>query len=147
MINGIDYNNKQGRHPRNCDCIKHQTVVPVFSQPIVKGINNVANNNPIQIDPAMLQQLQALLNPSANAITQTPTNPVVQVTPNIPMQTEYVIPLTPAVAKNNGFATMGDARGLAKTFDLNADDVRITKVYVNPAILGNGQFELVLRRK
>lgn len=148
MVNGIDYNGKQGRHPNNCDCIKHVNINPM---PINKGAKTVVDNNQpnidlANIDPAILGLLSQLVQGNQTAVNPNNQVPVPQ-TPQIEIKNEYIIPLSDPTHKANGFSTFADARNLPRTFDINTDDFRIVKVYGNPNIVGKDQWELVLRRK
>ena len=81
-------------------------------------------------DPVLLKNYLDLIGGNkSESKSETPTSGIVP-TP------EIVIPLSDIVVKTNGFSTATDGRGKPKTFDLNVDDVRITKLYINPAWLG-----------
>ena len=152
MVNGIDYNGKQGRHPSNCDCVKHLNQTPTPMSITQQGESIVTNQT---LDPTILQALAS--NPTAlsayiasvNNAPSIATNqiqvPATQIPP-LPMLDEYVIPLTDPIHKQTGFSTMGDARNLPSTFNSNTEAVRITKVYANKQILGTDKWELVLRK-
>ena len=126
--------------------------------PVTQGVNTMPNNT--NIDPAMLQlaialqeQMNAMKNPDTNTVPNTnpntvPSNvPVTPVPPVVQLQNEYVVPLAKPTHKANGFSVFQDGRALDTNFKNTPNTVRITKVYVDPALLnGYDQWELVLRK-
>lgn len=139
------YEGKQGRHPKDCLCLKHMAqrgVQPVVQPIATPEVSPMTQSNDLM---AMLQTLLAQQNgtPAPAPITQAQA-PVVVATPAI-TPTEYIeIPCEALTEKANGFSTTKDSRGLPKTFNLNTDDVRITTLYLNPAWL-NGRKNVTVR--
>jgi len=152
MVNGKDYNGKQGRHPNNCDCDTHSNTNPMA---VTEGANQMTTETPnfdadiiaaLKDNPIALNNyMQLIINnaaPSSESTqTQVPTN-----VPSIPMLDEYIIPLTDPTHKPSGFSTLSDGRNLPQTFNKLTDAVRITKIYANKGILGTDKWELVLRK-
>ena len=145
--------NDKGRHKGICTMSINNNPLPV-----TQGVNTMPNNT--NIDPAMLQlaialqeQMNAMKNPDTNTVPNTnpntvPSNvPVTPVPPVVQLQNEYVVPLAKPTHKANGFSVFQDGRALDTNFKNTPNTVRITKVYVDPALLnGYDQWELVLRK-
>ena len=158
MINGIDYNGKHGRHPNNCDCIKHQSVQPM---PITKGENKVTT--PIYNDAiiAALVKTPDLLKEYMESVANTPIKtdaPNVETTqipvPNqlipefVAGQTEYIIPCNiDLTGKPDSMAKLTDARNHAeKKFTNGIHDFRFPKGYASRSIVATGKWGLKLFR-
>ena len=75
--------------------------------------------------------------------------PTIVQTPTIPVQNEYVIPINVILPKKaTSMAQITDARNHpVQQFTNGIHDFRFNKGYASTAIVGNGEWELVLRRK
>ena len=164
----IDYNGRQGHHPKECNCVGHinKSAVQINRpQPITKGVTTVVNQT---LDPTILQALATnptALNAYIASVNNAPSieanpNPVPPVNPNpivvnpvvptfVAGQNEYVIPINVALPKKaTSMAQITDARiHLEPQFTNGIHDFRFSKGYASTAIVGNGEWELVLRRK
>ena len=155
----IDYNGRQGHHPKECNCVGHINKAAVQinrPQTITKGVSPVVNQT---LDPTILQALAT--NPTAlNAYIASVNNapsvestqiapPTIVQTPTIPVQNEYVIPINVMLPKKaTSMAQITDARNHpVQQFTNGIHDFRFNKGYASTAIVGNGEWELVLRRK
>ena len=159
----IDYNGKQGHHPKGCDCVTHVNSAQINNPlMITQGVNNVTtpavkipDANVIAAlvsNPDALNAYMATFNPSAtpsvpNAVTPPVVNPIASTF--VEGQNEYVIPINVTLPKKaSSMAQITDARNhqLAQ-FTNGIHDFRFSKGYASTSIVGNGQWELVLRRK
>ena len=165
----IDYNGRQGHHPKECNCVKHINNAAKVNPPqmITQGVIPMVNQ-PLTLDPAILQALATnptALNAYIASVNNAPSieanpNPVPPVNPNpalvnpvvptfVAGQNEYVIPINVALPKKaTSMAQITDARiHLEPQFTNGIHDFRFSKGYASTAIVGNGEWELVLRRK
>ena len=161
MVNGIDYNGKHGRHPNNCDCMKHQSVQPMQ---ITKGENKVTTptynnaiiaalaNNP----DALKEYMDGVTNVSkANDANNAPNVETTQTpVPNqlipefVAGQTEYIIPCNIDLSgKPDSMAKLTDARNHAvPKFTNDIHDFRFPKGYASRSIVSEGVWGLKLFR-
>jgi hypothetical protein len=171
----VDYNGKQGHHPKGCDCVKGHInkVAPVIiPQTITKGVNPVANEQTLTFEQFQQQQaynaylasngnppiapneFNPLPTPDSIPTNLPPVNPIavpVAINPVVPTfvagQNEYVIPINVTLPKK-GMAQITDARMHTEPkFTDGIHDFRFSKGYATRAIVSNGVWELVLRRK
>ena len=167
----IDYNGRQGHHPKGCNCVKGHInkaatqINPLQISPI--GVTPVSNDQTLTFEQWQQQQayeayiaannggnqtppnvVPAAPNPVPNPVVQTPpvvTNPVVPTF--VAGQNEYVIPINVTLPKK-GMAQVTDARmHVEPKFTDGIHDFRFAKGYASRAIVSNGEWELVLRRK
>tara|TARA_Y100000296_G_scaffold82559_1_gene111905 strand:- start:175 stop:747 length:573 start_codon:yes stop_codon:yes gene_type:complete len=172
----VDYNGKQGHHPKGCNCVKgHINKAAIQINPpltVTQGVNPLVNQS-LTLDPAILQALAT--NPTAlNAYIASVNNaPSIEANPNpvppvnpiaVPVainpvaidpvvqtfvagQNEYVIPINVTLPKK-GMAQITDARMHTEPkFTDGIHDFRFNKGYASRSIVSNGVWELVLRRK
>ena len=159
MINGIDYNGRVGHHPANCDCDKH--IAKRNANPMqIQGINPITTPNTVIATPDVnvivalsgnQDALNSYLATFNTPVVATPDNPNVNIPQppvnNIAIQDEYVIHLA-IDASGKGMAKVTDARVHAVTkFTDGIHDFRWATAYATKAIVANGEWELVLRKK
>ena len=166
----VDYNGRQGKHPKECNCVKHINNAAKVNPPqmITQGVNNVTtpviktpDANVIAAlvsNPDALNAYMATFNPSAtpsvlNAVTPPVVNPnPVVVNPVVPEfvagQTEYVIPVNIDLSgKPDSMAKVTDARVHAEPkFTNGIHDFRFPKGYASRSIVSEGVWVLKLVR-
>ena len=166
----IDYNGRQGHHPKGCNCVGHINKASAqINQPqtITEGVNPVVKQ---ALDPNILQALATnptALNAYIASVNSAPSNelpvnpnpiPPVNPIPVVPNplvptfvagQTEYVIPVNVDLSgKPGSMAKITDARLHAEPkFTNGIHDFRFPKGYASRVIVETGVWELVLRRK
>ena len=159
MINGIDYNGRRGHHPKHCDCLKH--IAKRNANPMqIQGVNPITTPNTVIATPDVnvivalsgnQDALNSYLATFNTPVVATPDNPNVNIPQppvnNIAIKDEYVIPLA-IDASGKGMAKVTDARIHAVTkFTDGIHDFRWATGYATKAIVANGEWELVLRKK
>ena len=164
MINGIDYNGRRGAHPSKngvslCDCIKHTAERNNLNPMQIQGVNPITTPNTVIATPDVnvivalsgnQDALNSYLATFNTPVVATPDNPNVNIPQpvnNIAIQTEYVIPLN-IDASGKGMAKVTDARIHAVTkFTDGIHDLRWATAYATKAIVADGEWELVFRKK
>ena len=172
----IDYNGRQGHHPKGCSCVKHINNAAIVNPPqtITQGVNPMVNEQTLTFEQFQQQQaynaylasngnppiapneFNPLPTPDSIPTNLPPVNPiVVPVAPNplVPEftvgQTEYPIPLNIDLSgKPDSMAKITDARvHPSPKFTNGIHDFRFSKGYASRVIVETGVWELVLRRK
>jgi hypothetical protein len=164
MINGIDYNGRRGAHPKLngvsiCDCLKH--IAKRNANPMqIQGVNPITTPNIVTATPDVnviialsgnQDALNGYLATFNTPVVATPDNPNVNIPQapvnNIPMQNEYTA-LVNIDTSGKGMAKVTDGRNHAVSkFTDGIHDFRFATIYVTKAIVADGEWELVLRKK
>ena len=166
----IDYNGKQGRHPRQCNCNGIKCMEKLNShinqpQPISKGVNNTMANQPdvaiitaLASNPDALNAYMAQFNPSTVPVTPQPVSiaqPIVQpeiapiINPTLPILNEYEIPLVVSKGKGkDAMVKLSDGRTHAVgKFTNGMHDFRFNPIYGDSTIVGESEWVLKVVRK
>ena len=163
----IDYNGRQGHHPKGCNCVKHINNTAIVNPPltITQGVNPVVNQT---LDPTILQALAtnpAALNAYIASVNNAPSVESTQIVPPVTAQTppvvinpvvptftagqnEYLIPVNIDLSgKPDSMAKVTDARVHAEPkFTNGIHDFRFPKGYASRSIVSTGKWALKLVR-
>ena len=164
----VDYNGRQGKHPKECNCVGHINKTAGQMNPpqmITQGVSTMANQPALTFDQWQQQQAYNAYVASQNnapvvnnplPIEQTPVAPTPNVvvapvaTPIAPTfvegQNEYVIPINVTMPKK-GMAQITDARvHVEPKFTDGIHDFRFAKGYASRSIVSTGKWALKLVR-